>query len=115
MSPVARIVQAMKRIPVLGGRVYPGAIPQSEPTYPIAVVRRAGGVTLPVDFGDGVPIPLISIQVYDTDYARMDAAMQEAERYVEQHTFTVFDPPEDGWHETLNAHAQQITVTVQPG
>ena len=113
MNPIDRIVQAVGAVAGLGGRVYKGVVPAGAKGFPLAVIRRAGGATLATDFGgQGTPIPLISIQVVDSDYSRMDATMREVERQIERLTFSVYDPPDDDWHDVLNAHAQTITVAV---
>ena len=118
--PVAEIVKAVKRSKVngafvLGDRVFPGAVPPSTAarTYPFCVVRRAGGATVPTGFTEGGPVPLVSIQVLDTDYERMDAVMREIELQVQTLAYSVFDPPDDEWHDALQCYQQTITVTVQ--
>ena len=123
MRQLHRLVKALEGIEALskgpggvdfvGARVFPVKTPANLKTWPALVWSRSGGTELPVDFAGGVKLPLISVTVLDTDYTRMDGIMREVEQLLEPLAWTVFDPPDDGWHDELNVYSQTITLLIQ--
>ena len=110
------LIADLKKIDVLEDRVFTVFIPSNTRKWPSCVVRRAGGVDLAIEAGEGggVKIPLVEITVLSDKYEQIEGAMIEVQARVNRLSWTVFDPPDDAWHDTLKVYSQTVTVLLEP-
>lgn len=116
MSRLTDMVAALRGLPSLGGRVYPVRVPDGQRIWPICVYREAGGTDIATALGGpGTKVPLVEITLYDEDYDRLtDPVMVEVRVTLDQLAWTVYDPPDDGEHDTLKVFGKVFTVMLQP-
>lgn len=109
------LFKTLKKIPSLGGRVYPVTIPSDERRWPVCVIAKSGGQDLGTNFDSGARIPTITILIVDNDYDRLNDTMEEIIIWIDAQklSFGLIDPPSDFYYERLEAYAQVITMSLQ--
>ena len=109
------LVAELKRVEALGERVYPVVCPADERSWPVCVVAMDGGAELGVlGEGAGAKVQAIRIGVLDDDYQRLVGVMGEIQARVDRLAYSLIDPPDDVWNDTLGTVQQTIRVSLLP-